>query len=135
MTIPEAAPIACPLNAPCGCKPATAPPDRFVGTSAALAATGALACSVCCVLPFALPAVALAVGGGVISWFAKATPWATLIALLAVLAGWTWAIVQSIRTRRRPATSTLMTLGGATLVFITAALWWHFEKAIIHLLR
>lgn len=135
MTLPEAAPIACTLNAPCDCKTATASPDRFVGASAALAATGALACSICCVLPFALPAAVLAVGGGVLSWFANATPWAMRIALLAVLAGWTWVIVQSVRTQRHPALSTLLTLALATVVFAAAAVWWHFEREIIHLLR
>ena len=57
---------------PGGCGAASASTDRFVGTSAALASAGALVCGVCCVLPFALPAAALAVGGGVVSWFAKA---------------------------------------------------------------
>jgi hypothetical protein len=119
----------------CGCKAATASTDRVVGASAALVATGALACGICCVLPFALPAAVLAVGGGVVSWFAKATPWAMRIALLAVLAGWAWVIVQSVRTKRQPAQSTLLTLALATAVFAAAAVWWHFEREIIHLLR
>src|SRR5262249_20250158 len=99
---------------PGGCGTTRASTDRLVGTSAALASAGALVCGVCCALPFALPAAALAVGGGVVSWFAKATPWAMRIAVLAMLAGWAWVIVQSVRTRRRPATSTLLTLGFAT---------------------
>jgi hypothetical protein len=119
----------------CGCKTASASTDGVVGPSAALAATGALVCGICCVLPFALPAVVLAVGGGVVSWFAKATPWAMRIALLAVLAGWAWVIVQSVRTKRRPARSTLLTLALATAMFAAAAIWWHFEREIIHLLR
>jgi hypothetical protein len=126
---------ATPNQGPCGCKTATASTDKVVGASAALAASGALACSICCVLPFALPAGVLAVGGGVVSWFAKATPWAMRIALLAVLAGWAWVIVQSFRTKRRPARSTLLTIALATLVFAAAAVWWHFEREIIHLLR
>jgi hypothetical protein len=119
----------------CGCKATRAPTDRVVGASTALASAGALVCGICCVLPFALPAAALAVGGGVVSWFAKATPWAMRIALVAMLAGWTWIIVQSVRTRRRPATTTVLTLGFATVMFIAAAVWWHFEKDIIRLLR
>jgi hypothetical protein len=121
--------------APCGCGPTRASTDRVVGTSAALASAGALVCGICCVLPFALPAVLLAVGGGVVSWFAKATPWAMRIAVLAMLGGWTWVIVQSFRTRCRPATSTVLTLGASTMMFVAAATWWHFEKDIIHLLR
>lgn len=112
-----------------------APTDRVVGTSAALAATGALACGVCCVLPFALPATLLAVSGGIIGWFAKATPWAMRIALLAVLGGWTWVILQSVRTKKKSARSTLLTLGLATALFVAAMIWWHFEREIIHLLR
>jgi hypothetical protein len=126
---------ATPGQEPRGCKTGTASTDRVVGASAALAATGALACGICCVLPFALPAAVLVVGGGVVSWFAKATPWAIAIASLAVLAGWAWTIVQSVRTKRRPARSTLLTLALATAVFAAAALWWHFEREIIHLLR
>jgi hypothetical protein len=57
---------ATPSQGSCSCKtvPATASTDRVVGASAALAATGALACGICCVLPFALPATVLAVGAG-----------------------------------------------------------------------
>jgi hypothetical protein len=143
MTLDESAPVACTLDArpcitrdgTCGCAAASAPTDRVVGASAALAATGALACSVCCVLPFALPATLLAASGGVIGWFARATPWATGLAFLAVLAGWTWVAVASARTRRKPARATLLTLGLATAVFAAALAWWHFERDIIHLLR
>jgi hypothetical protein len=43
--------------------------------------------------------------------------------------------VQSIRTRRKPARSTALTLGVATVVFVTAMIRWHYERDIIHLLR
>jgi hypothetical protein len=86
-------------------------PDRAVGASAALAAAGALACGLCCVLPFALPAAVLAVSGGILGWFAKATPWAMRIALLAVLGGWVWVAIQTVQTKRQQARSTLLTLG------------------------
>ena len=112
-----------------------APTERVVGASAALAAAGALVCGVCCVLPFALPAALLAVSGGVIGWFAKLTPWALGIAALAVLGGWTWVVLQSVRTSQKPARSTLLTLGLATALFVTAMIWFHFEREIIHLLR
>src|SRR5262245_20540593 len=90
---------------------ASASTERRIGASAALAATGALACGVCCVLPFVLPAAVLAVLGGVLGWFAKATPWAMSIALFAVLAGWTWVVLQSVQTKRQPARSTLLIIG------------------------
>jgi hypothetical protein len=117
------------------CNTASASTGRLIGASAALAATGALACGVCCVLPFALPAAVLAVSGGVLGWFAKATPWAMSIALFAVLAGWTWVVLQSVQTKRPPARSTVLTVGLATLVIAAAGVWWHFEREIIHLLR
>jgi hypothetical protein len=115
---------------------APAPPaDHTARVSAVLAATGALACSICCVLPFALPAALLAVSGGVIGWFAKFTPWAMGIAALAVLGGWTWVMLQSVRTGRKPARSTLLTVALATAVFAAATIWWHYERDIIRLLR
>jgi hypothetical protein len=86
-------------------------------------------------LPFALPAAVLAVSGGVLGWLAKATPWAMSIASFAVLAGWTWVVLQTVQTKRLPARSTLLTVGFATLVFAAATVWGHFERDIIHLLR
>jgi hypothetical protein len=115
--------------------PANAPADRVVGASAALAATGALACGVCCVLPFALPASLLAATGGIIGWLAKATPWAMWMALFAVVGGWAWVILQSIRGGRKHSRLTMLTLGFATAVFAAAMVWWHFERDIIHFLR
>lgn len=45
---------------------------RVVVAVAAATATGALAYAVCCVLPFALPAVALASAGSIIAWCTSA---------------------------------------------------------------
>jgi hypothetical protein len=119
----------------CGCSPTRVSTDPIVGASATVAAVGALVCGICCVLPFALPAAALAITGGVLGWFAKATPWAMHIAFLAVLGSWTWVLVQTVQTKRRPARSTVLTLGVATAVFAAAAVWWHFEKEVIRFLR
>src|SRR5215470_8351205 len=119
----------------CGCGPTRVSTDPIVGASATVAAVGALVCGICCVLPFALPAAALAITGGVLGWLAKATPWAMRIAFLAVLGSWAWIIVQTVQTKHRPARSTVLTLGVATAVFAAAAVWWHFEKEIIRFLR
>ena len=43
-------------------------------------ATGAVACGVCCVLPFAFPAVAAASTGSLLAWFAGAHNWVTALA-------------------------------------------------------
>jgi len=141
------APLACTLNAgdefhatdaserTCGCNDTGcegASDDRArvarraIGGTAAIAATGAIACGVCCVLPFALPAAALAVaGGGILSWFAKAAPWAMTIASLAVVCSWVWVAYESIRSGQAPARSTYLTLGASTIVFAVAATWWY----------
>jgi hypothetical protein len=108
---------------------------RIVGASASVAAVGALACGVCCILPFALPAAVLAMSGGVIGWFAKATPWALGIAVIAVLSGWGWVARQTLRTKLRPAKSTYVLMGLATVMLVTSIMWWHFERDVILLLR
>ena len=67
------------------------------------ALTGALACGVCCVLPFALPATVLATTGALLAWFAKIQVWAKILAVLSVVGAWGWIAWQSRRTRRKPA--------------------------------
>jgi hypothetical protein len=111
------------------------PANRVVGATAAIAATGALACGVCCVLPFALPAAMLAMSGGVLAWFAGIMPWAIGIALVAVAGGWTWVGAQTVRTRRRPALATLLTMAAATAMLAASLAWPHFEGAVAGLLR
>jgi hypothetical protein len=106
-----------------------------VGATAAIAATSALACGVCCVLPFALPAAMLAMSGGVLAWFAGIMPWAIGIALVAVAGGWTWVGAQTVRTRRRPAIATLLTMAAATAMLAASLAWPHFEGAVTGLLR
>src|SRR5260221_11278778 len=91
--------------------------NRVAGTTAALAAVAALACGVCCVLPFALPAALLAVSGGALAWFARLMPWLTAIAMLAVAGGLLWGALVTPRGRRRPGVSTLVHEGrGAALL-------------------
>jgi hypothetical protein len=101
--------------------------SRFVGATATIAAAGALACGVCCVLPFALPAAILGLTGGVIGWFAGVQPWLTAASVIAVVVGWAWVSVQSVRARRRPAYSTLATMSVATILMIAAWEWPHIE--------
>lgn len=108
---------------------------RGIAAVAAVAATGAAACGACCVLPFALPAAALAMGGGVLAWFGGLLAWATAIAIIAVVAGWAWVGAQIWIKRRRPAKSTLLTMGSATLLLVLALAWPKVEPAILALLR
>jgi membrane protein DedA with SNARE-associated domain len=67
------------------------PETKIARATAAVAATGALACGVCCVLPFAPPAAALAISGGILAWFGSLRPWTTVAAVVAVAgAGCGW---------------------------------------------
>ena len=90
--------------------------NRAAGAVAVTASTAALACGVCCVLPFALPAVMLGSVGGLLSWFANAYRWLTPIAVLAVVAGRLWIAYQSYSTRCWPVRLTLVIMGFATLM-------------------
>ncbi|OGN45091.1 MAG: hypothetical protein A2623_02690 [Caulobacterales bacterium RIFCSPHIGHO2_01_FULL_70_19] len=109
--------------------------NRAAGAVAITASTAALACGVCCVLPFALPAVMLGSVGGLLSWFANAYSWLTPFAVLAVIAGWLWIAYQSYATRRSPARLTLMIMGFATFMMVLALLWPNLEPIAIGLVR
>jgi len=101
-----------------------------VGATAAVVAGGALACGVCCVLPFALPAAALAMTGGVLAWFAQIQAEAAFAALAIVAGAWLWIGLRSLRTQRRPARSTLAAMTLATLMLAAALLWPRIEPAV-----
>jgi hypothetical protein len=111
------------------------PGTKIAGTAAALAATGALACGACCVLPFALPAAMLGVSGGVLAWFGSMKPLMTLVALVAVVVAWAWVALQTIRTHRRPARAMLLTMAAATVLLAAALAWPLFERPLLALLR
>jgi hypothetical protein len=82
--------------------------SRLASTAATTTALGALACGVCCVLPFALPAVVVLAGTGiVIGWFGQAFWGALYTAGALVTIAWALVAVGSIQTRRRPAPSTV----------------------------
>lgn len=115
--------------------PAAQSKSRAVVGAAAVAATAALACGACCVLPFALPAAVLALSGGALAWFAGLSPWITAAAVVAVLGGWVWIGLQARSTRRRPAPSTLATMGVATALLAAALAWPHLEGAVLGVLR
>jgi hypothetical protein len=82
-------------------------PAMAANAFAVTAATGAVACAACCVLPFALPAVALAGLGSVIALLAGALVWVTALAVVIVAGAWTWVGWRSFLLRARPARQTL----------------------------
>lgn len=104
---------------------------KVAAGAAAAVATGALACAACCVLPFALPAVALAGTGGLVAWLVQAQGWMMWIASMAVAAGWMWIGLQSLRHRARPASSTIGVMAAATLMLILAATWPRIEPVVM----
>jgi hypothetical protein len=110
-------------------------PERTVCGAALTIAAGAVACGVCCVLPFALPAVALASAGGIIAWLGGVQLWATVLAATMVAAAWVWIVVQVVRTKAKPAQSTLYVMGIATAVSLLALLWSRVEPFIIRVLK
>lgn len=98
-------------------------------------AAGAVACGVCCVLPFALPAVALASAGGVVAWLGRLQVWSLLLAVAVVAVAWILIIVQSVSTKTKPSRSTLYMMGIATTVLIVALLWSRIEPFVIQALK
>jgi hypothetical protein len=113
---------------------ATQPGSAAAGLTAVTLATGAVACGACCVLPFALPAAALASTGAVLAWVADMHAWMTGLAILAVIAAWGWIAWQTRRTRLRPAASTLYVMVVATALATVAVLWPLIERRLVPLL-
>lgn len=110
-------------------------PEKVARAASLAAATGAVACGVGCVLPVALPAVALAGAGSLFAWLGSAYYWATALAAAIVTGSWVWIGLQSIRSKARPASSTLTMMGIATAILGLAILWSRIEPLILHALH
>jgi hypothetical protein len=129
----------------CGCGGAsetalTAGAETLVGTRAAgiaavTLATGAVACGACCVLPLALPAVVLAGTGTALAWLAAAHAWITPVAILVVASAWGWIGWLTVRTRRKPAPSTVYLMAAATMLAGIALSWPLIEPGFARMLR
>lgn len=103
----------------------------IAASAAGLAATGALACAACCILPFALPAAALALVGGALAWLASIYEWAIIAAVVLVGVAWIWVAFQSVRARRRPAAATVLVMFGATAMLALAYSWPLVEPIVV----
>ena len=110
-------------------------PEKTACGVAIATAAGAVLCGVCCVLPFALPAVALASSGTAIAWLASGYSWATTIAVAIVGAAWLWIAVRSVRAQARPSSATFYAMGIATVVLGLAVVWPRIEPSVIALLK
>jgi hypothetical protein len=126
---------ACTGSVPAKVSSQEPPGSKAAGVTAVTLSTGAIACGVCCVLPFALPAAVLAGTGPVLAWLVGIHKWVTLFAILAVVGAWGWVAWQSRRTQRRPAASTLAMLTLSTALLTVALLWPLIEKPLIRMLR
>lgn len=133
---PALSSCACAISASVVKTPAKEPPgSKAAGVTAVTLSTGAVACGVCCVLPFALPATILASTGSLLALLVKMHVWVTILAILSVVGAWGWIAWQTRRTRRKPAISTLFTMGASTMLLTIAVLWPLLEKPIIRMLR
>jgi len=106
-------------------------PERTASVAALTTATGAVACGVCCVRPFAFPAVAAAGTGSMLAWFAGADSWATALAAVIVAGAWISIGVQSRGGRRSPSRGTLYTMALATAILVLAVIWPRIEPNVI----
>lgn len=113
----------------------TPSPEGAASAAAATVAVGAVACGVCCVLPFALPAVVLASSGGVLAVFAQAFWGALYLATVMVAGAWLWLVADTRRTGRHPNRSTLAMMAGATVALAAAAAWPTIEPRLIAILK
>ncbi|WP_247512162.1 hypothetical protein [Bradyrhizobium sp. 157] len=121
-----------PVGTPLSKEP---PGAKAAGVMAVTLSTGAVACGVCCVLPFALPATVLASTGTLLARLVSAHLWLTLLAIVAVVGAWGWIAWQSRRTGRRPAMSTLVMMSASTVLLAIAVLWPLIETPLIGVLR
>jgi hypothetical protein len=109
----------------------TTEPERAASVAALTTATGAVVCGVCCVLPFAFPAVAVAGTGSVLAWFAEAHWWATGLAVVIVGGAWIAVAIQAGHARARPSRATLYMMALATAALLLAVLWPRIEPHVI----
>lgn len=86
-------------------------------------ALAAVACGVCCAAPFALSAVAMATGGGLLAALGRSSTWTVVIAVGAAATAWLWVTWQAMHARRRPARATLGVMSLATALLVAALVW------------
>jgi hypothetical protein len=65
---------------------------------------------------------------------AGALVWATAFAVVIVASAWIWVGWQSLRSRARPAPSTLCMMGGATALTAVTLIWPRIEPVLIRAL-
>ena len=110
--------------------------EKAAGAAALVSSTGALlACSACCVLPMALPAVALALGATTLSWMEAAHGWLTIVSVVLLLGAWSLVLWHSSRSGRRAARATIIMLVVASVLTALALAWAWVEPWLVSMLR
>lgn len=124
-------------NACCGTCNAPAPPVRAgtpTGAALTTSAAAALACSACCVLPLAFPAIAATAAGGMLVSLGRAHLWVTVLAVVIVVAAWLWIWRQAATRKARISNATLGWMGVASLVTLIAVAWPQIEPSLMAVL-
>lgn len=105
------------------------------GGTLAASTTAIVACAACCALPLLVPALALGASGAVLAWLAGAHTWLRIIAALAVLAAWGWAIRERVVRRRRVRIMTVVFLSASSVLTVIAFFWGTVEPLLLAALR
>ena len=110
--------------------------ENAVGAATVTTSAGAvLACSACCVLPLALPAVALGGAAGLVAWMEAVHGWITGLSIVFLLAGWAFVAMQAHRTGKRAARATISMLLAATGLTLVALSWPLLEPTLVALFQ
>ena len=109
-------------------------PTKATGIFAMTAATGAVACAACCVLPFALPAAALAATWNRARIARGRTDLGDRIGGCRRRGRLDLGRVAELAITGRPAPSTLYVMGSATALTAVAIMWPRIEPALVRAL-
>jgi hypothetical protein len=119
----------------CACATTTAETTgRKAAGVATMTALAAAACTACCILPFTLPAAALAFAGSSIAVLDHAHGWITKLAISVVIGAWLWIGWRRWRSGRRIARTTAALMIVATLLTVAVACWPLIEPVAFHAL-
>lgn len=109
---------------------------KVAGVAAVVTTSGAvLACAACCVLPIAIPAVAVGGGGAVLALFSAVSPVLTVVGVALVALAWLWVALATRKTGKRPARLTVTLLSISTLLAALAVMWPAIEPSLLGLIR
>ncbi len=109
---------------------------QVAGATALTSSTAAVvAGAACCVLPLALPAAALAAGGGFLAWLADAHVWITGVAAVMVTAAWLIVFRQSRRSGLKAHRGTVIVLTISTALMMLAFGWSAIEPQVVRALN